>query len=77
MTKTLLSVLRSGDREIMAARVEAIVAACGALCVRRLDAYGKPRCISLQIAAPGGLMVTVSWTGSPTGCTPCTSCTGK
>jgi hypothetical protein len=55
--------LRSDDREIMAARIEAIVVACGALCVRRLDAYWKPRCISLQIAAPGGLTVTVCLDG--------------
>jgi hypothetical protein len=48
----------------MATRVEAIVAATGALCVRRLDHFGKPQCISLQIAAPGGLTVTLSLDGN-------------
>lgn len=47
----------------MAARIEAIVAATGALCVRRPDGFCKPRCISLRIAAPGGLSVTVNLDG--------------
>ncbi|HEY8357672.1 MAG TPA: hypothetical protein VIL30_09445 [Ramlibacter sp.] len=39
----------------MARRVEAIVAAMGALCVRKLDALRMPACIALRITAPGGL----------------------
>jgi hypothetical protein len=63
LTHTFLSVLRSDDRELMASRVEAIVAASGALCVDRLDDRWKPRCISLRIAAPGGLTVTLRLDG--------------
>jgi hypothetical protein len=63
MTKKPLSVLQSDDREIMAKRVEAIVAASGALSMRRMDDSWKPRCISLQIAAPGGLTARLSLDG--------------
>jgi hypothetical protein len=55
--------LRSDDREIMATRVEAIVAASNALCMRRLDHCWKAGGIFLRIAAPGGLTVTLSLDG--------------
>jgi hypothetical protein len=67
MTEKPLSVLRREDRDIMARRVEAIVAATGALCVRRQDHAGKPRCTSVEIAAPGGLTVDLILDGDAGG----------
>jgi hypothetical protein len=57
------AVLRSDHREILANRIEAIVAAMGAHCVRTPDDSRTPGCITLRIAAPGGLTANLSLSG--------------
>lgn len=62
--KNILDVRRKADREKMATHVTALALACGSTCVRRSDPESwKPRAVMLDIAAPGGLIVTVSFDG--------------
>ncbi|KWT98133.1 MULTISPECIES: hypothetical protein [unclassified Variovorax] len=64
-TKTLgLTVLRKGDRELMAKGVEKLVRDCGATSTRREGGeYPGPRGIHVEIDTPRGLQVTVYFNG--------------